>query len=105
MTVALKLNSFTISKSNQSLGGDDYFFDLLTSFPSKYPAPQHKPIRAIKASQDKVIILAISSFFRNNGTIYHLYVNWACIPRWRATVLPTTWKHTISMGLKMGFVK
>ena len=59
MTVALKLNSFTISKSNQSLGGDDYFFALLTSFPSIYPAPPHKATRASNVSKE---IVTISNF-------------------------------------------
>lgn len=39
-----------LSKSNQSLGGDDYFFALLTSFPSIYPAPPQIAIRANNAS-------------------------------------------------------
>ena len=39
-----------LSKSNQSLGGDDYFFALLTSLPSIYPAPPQTAMRAIKAS-------------------------------------------------------
>ena len=38
------------AKSNQSLGGDDYFFALLTSFPSIYPAPPQTAMRAINAS-------------------------------------------------------
>lgn len=71
MTVALKLNSFTKSKSNQSLGGDDYFFALLISFPSMYPAPPHNATRAINASYEIVIISNISPIFRS-GTIYHL---------------------------------
>ena len=68
MTVALKLNSLKKSKSNQSLGGDDYFFALLTSFPITYPAPQHKPIRAINASYEIVIIsnFLLSEIKRHN---------------------------------------
>lgn len=38
------------AKSNQSLGGDDYFFALAISFPSIYPAPPQSVMRAIKAS-------------------------------------------------------
>ena len=38
------------AKSNQSLGGDDYFFALLTSFPSIYPAPLQIAIRVNNAS-------------------------------------------------------
>ena len=38
------------AKSNQSIGGDDYFFALLTSLPSIYPAPPQTAMRAIKAS-------------------------------------------------------
>ena len=38
------------AKSNQSLGGDDYFFALLISLPSMYPAPPHKAISEINAS-------------------------------------------------------
>ena len=60
MTVALKLNSLIQSKSNQSLGGDDYFFALLTSLPTIYPAPPHNAIRAINASIDIVIICKVS---------------------------------------------
>ena len=71
MTVALKLNSFTKSKSNQSLGWDDYFFALLISLPSIYPALTHKPMSAINASIENSIISNISPFC-NYGTIYHL---------------------------------
>ena len=38
------------AESNQSLGGDDYFFALLTSFPSIYPAPLQIAIRVNNAS-------------------------------------------------------
>ena len=86
MTVALKLNSFTISKSNQSLGGDDYFFALCISFPIKYPAPTQTVMRESKKSNEIVII----SIFLLSDTAaqFTIYNDWACTPRRRATILP-----------------
>lgn len=50
------LEIMDLQKSNQSLGGDDYFFAFCISLPRRYPAPQQNAARANNASYDIVII-------------------------------------------------
>ena len=58
---------------------DDYFFALLISFPSIYPAPQQIAIRANNASYEIVII---SKYLLSVTTAqFTIYVDWACTPR------------------------